>query len=74
VLGNLKLALSVDPRPGADRKLSGEEEALLVAMLIAISSSLAPASAAANLRAQELGCRVFTGEHSRLPLYPSKIT
>jgi hypothetical protein len=73
VLGNLKLALSVDPRPGADRKLSGEEEALLVAMLIAISSSLAPASAAANLRAQELGVP-RTGEHSQLPLYPSKIT
>jgi transposase len=31
VLGNLDLALREDPRPGAERKLSGKEEALLVA-------------------------------------------
>ncbi len=31
VLGNLEAALSEEPRPGADRKLSGKEEALLVA-------------------------------------------
>src|SRR5207245_4303114 len=31
VLGNLEAALSVEARPGADRKLSGKEEALLVA-------------------------------------------
>ena len=31
VLGNLKAALSEIPRPGASRKLSGKEEALLVA-------------------------------------------
>ena len=31
VLGNLGAALSEEPRPGADRKLSGKEEALLVA-------------------------------------------
>ena len=31
VLGNLEAALSEEPRPGADRKLSGNEEALLVA-------------------------------------------
>src|SRR6266850_5596320 len=31
VLGNLDLALSEEPRPGAERKLSGKEEALLVA-------------------------------------------
>ena len=31
VLGNLEAALSEQPRPGADRKLSGKEEALLVA-------------------------------------------
>jgi len=31
VLGNLEGALSEEPRPGADRKLSGKEEALLVA-------------------------------------------
>src|SRR6202171_4537025 len=31
VLGNLEAALSEEPRRGADRKLSGREEALLVA-------------------------------------------
>ena len=31
VLGNLEAALSEEPRPGADRKLSGKEEALLAA-------------------------------------------
>ena len=31
VLGNLEAALNEEPRPGADRKLSGKEEALLVA-------------------------------------------
>ena len=31
VLGNLTAALSEQPRPGASRKLSGKEEALLVA-------------------------------------------
>src|ERR1700681_2852847 len=31
VLGNLEAALSEQPRPGAGRKLSGKEEALLVA-------------------------------------------
>ncbi len=31
VLGNLEGALSEEPRPGAARKLSGKEEALLVA-------------------------------------------
>src|ERR1700716_2604935 len=31
VEGNLDLALSEEPRPGAERKLSGKEEALLVA-------------------------------------------
>ena len=31
VLGNLEAALSEEPRPGADRKLSGKEEALLLA-------------------------------------------
>jgi transposase len=31
VLGNLDAALSEEPRPGADRKLTGKEEALLVA-------------------------------------------
>jgi len=31
VLGNLEAALSEEPRPGASRKLSGKEEALLIA-------------------------------------------
>jgi transposase len=31
VLGNLETALSEEPRPGASRKLSGQEEAMLVA-------------------------------------------
>ncbi len=31
VLGNLEAALSEEPRPGAERKLSGKQEALLVA-------------------------------------------
>ena len=31
VLGNLEAALSEEPRPGAGHKLSGKEEALLVA-------------------------------------------
>jgi transposase len=31
VEGNLDLALSEEPRPGAERKLTGKEEALLVA-------------------------------------------
>ena len=31
VIGNLEAALSEEPRPGAERKLSGKEEALLVA-------------------------------------------
>jgi transposase len=31
VLGNLETALREEPRPGAERKLSGKEEALLVA-------------------------------------------
>jgi transposase len=31
VLGNLELALREEPRPGAERKLTGKEEALLVA-------------------------------------------
>jgi len=37
VEGNLERALSEDPRPGAERKLSGKEEALLVATACANS-------------------------------------
>ena len=35
VEGNLERALSEGPRPGAERKLTGKEEALLVAMACA---------------------------------------
>src|SRR3984893_4056743 len=38
VEGNLERALSEDPRPGAERKLTGKEEALLVATACANSS------------------------------------
>ncbi len=39
VLGNLEAALSEEPRPGAARKLSGKEEALLVATACAKHST-----------------------------------
>src|ERR1700732_1723113 len=35
VEGNLERALSEEPRPGAERKLTGKEEALLVATALA---------------------------------------
>jgi transposase len=41
VEGNLQTALSEEPRPGAARKLSGKEEAILVATACA-SPSVAP--------------------------------
>jgi hypothetical protein len=43
VEGNLERALSEDPRPGAERKLTGKEEALLVAMACANPPEGAPA-------------------------------
>jgi len=42
VLGNLEAALSEEPRPGADRKLSGKEEALLVATACSSPPKAAP--------------------------------
>jgi len=48
LVGNLEEALSEEPRPGASRKLSGKEEALLIAM----SSSPAPASTASKICAR----------------------
>jgi hypothetical protein len=42
VLGNLEAALSEEPRPGADRKLSGKEEALLVATACSNRPKVAP--------------------------------
>jgi hypothetical protein len=36
VLGNLEATLREEPRPGARRKLSGKEEALLVATAMTI--------------------------------------
>jgi hypothetical protein len=48
VLGNLEAALSEQPRPGAERKLSGKEEALLVA-------TAAPAGRACALDAGAFG-------------------
>jgi len=43
VQGNLERALSEEPRPGAERKLTGKEEALLVARLAQILPKAAPA-------------------------------
>ena len=43
VEGNLERALSEDPRPGAERKLTGKEEALLVATACANPPKAAPA-------------------------------
>jgi len=42
VLGNLEAALSEEPRSGADRKLSGKEEALLVATACSSRPRAAP--------------------------------
>ena len=42
VLGNLEAALSEEPRPGADRKLSSKEEALLVATACSNQPKAAP--------------------------------
>jgi hypothetical protein len=39
VEGNLERALSEEARPGADRKLTGKEEALLVATALRQSAS-----------------------------------
>jgi hypothetical protein len=51
VEGNLELALSEDPRPGAERKLTGKEEALLGATACANP----PASVVRNSEIQGFG-------------------
>ena len=62
MLGNLAAALSEQPRPGASRKLSGKEEALLVA-----TSCFKPAR---GLRPLDAG--VVGGEApARVPLVPN---
>src|SRR6195256_6109240 len=43
VEGNLERALSGEPRPGAERKLTGKEEALLVATACSSPPAVAPA-------------------------------
>ena len=43
VEGNLERALSEEPRPGAERKLTGKEEALLVATACASPQRAVPA-------------------------------
>src|SRR3979411_1815319 len=47
VEGNLERALSEDPRPGAERKLTGKEEALLVATACQPSRGSRPLDAGA---------------------------
>jgi len=47
VLANLEAALSEEPRPGADRKLSGKEEPLLVATPVRARRRVVPAGPAA---------------------------
>jgi len=62
VLGNLEAALSEEPRPGAVRKLSGKEEALLVA----IACSKPPAGWARWTLELLAGTMVKLTEHSEL--------
>jgi transposase len=62
VLGNLEAALSEQPRPGAARKLSGKEEALLVA----IACSKPPAGWARWTLDLLAGTMVKLTEHSEL--------
>jgi transposase len=62
VLGNLEMALSEEPRPGASRKLSGKEEALLVAT----ACSSPPAGRARWTLELLAGELVRLTEHSRV--------
>src|SRR6202045_3020574 len=62
VLGNLKAALSEEPRPGARRKLSGKEEALLVAT----ACSKPPAGRARWTLELLAGAMVKLTEHGKL--------
>jgi hypothetical protein len=48
VLGNLEAALSEEPRPGASRKLSGKDEARLIATACSSPPAAAPAGAAGS--------------------------
>ena len=60
--GNLERALSEEPRPGAERKLSGKEEALLVAT----ACSTPPEGRARWTMELWAGERVRLTEHERL--------
>ena len=62
VLGNLEAALSEEPRPGVPRKLSGKEEALLVAT----ACSKAPAGRARWTLELLAGALVKLTEHGEL--------
>ena len=62
VEGNLERALSEEPRPGAERKLSGKEEALLVAT----AGSTPPEGRARWTMELLAGERVRLTEHERL--------
>src|SRR5882672_4807896 len=62
VLGNLEAALSEEPRPGVPRKLSGKEEALLVAT----ACSKAPAGRARWTLELLAGAMVKLTEHGEL--------
>jgi transposase len=62
VLGNLEAALSEEPRPGARRKLSGKEEALLVAT----ACSKPPAGRARWTLELLAGAMVKLTEHGKL--------
>jgi transposase len=62
VLGNLEAALSEEPRPGAQRKLTGKEEAILVAT----ACSKAPAGRARWTLELLAGEMVKLTEHTKL--------
>ena len=63
VESNLDLALSEEPRPGAERKLTGKEEALLVATAL-----LEPAGGPRPLDAGTAGGRAGQGDDTREPV------
>src|SRR5258705_7276825 len=64
VLGNLEAALSEEPRPGASRKLSGKDEALLIATACS-SPPVGRARWTLELLADELGRLTLHGNVSR---------
>ena len=63
VLGNLEAALSEEPRPGASRKLTGKEEALLVA-----TACSKPPAGPRPLDAGAVGGRTGQAHRARQPL------